>query len=128
METYHLFDAEARFMDIVWREEPLSSRRLTELCETELGWKRTTTYTVLKKLSDRGIVKNEDRTVTALVRREAILADESRQVLERSFQGSLPLFLTSFLGGKKLSEKEADELKRLIDAHRENYGCDEKGI
>lgn len=118
-EPYHLFEAESRFMEIVWREEPLSSRSLTELCESELGWKRTTTYTVLKKLSDRGIVQNEDRTVTSLVRREEVLADESRNVLERSFQGSLPLFLTSFLGGRKLSEREADELKKLIDAHKE---------
>lgn len=119
MEPYHLFDAEARFMDIVWREEPLSSRRLTQLCEKELGWKRTTTYTVLKKLSDRGIVKNEDRQVVSLVKRETILKEESRQVLKRSFQDSLPLFLTSFLGGRRLSGREADELKRLIDAYRE---------
>ncbi len=119
MEKYHLFEAEARFMEIVWREEPLSSRRLTELCEEELGWKRTTTYTVLKKLSTRGIVQNEDRMVTSLVGREVILADESKQVVDRSFQGSLPLFLTAFLGGKKLTEQEAEELKRLIDAHKE---------
>lgn len=122
MKPYHLFDAEVKFMEIVWREEPLSSRRLTELCEAELGWKRTTTYTVLKRLSDRGIVRNEERTVVSLVEREAVLADESRLVVERSFQGSLPLFLTSFLGGKKLSEQEADELKRLIDAYKEGSG------
>lgn len=119
MEKYHLFEAEARFMDIVWREEPLSSRYLTELCEQELGWKRTTTYTVLKKLSERGIVQNADRTVTSLVSQDIVLADESEQVVERSFKGSLPLFLTAFLGGKKLSEHEAEELKRLIDAHKE---------
>jgi len=119
MQTYRLFDAEERFMDIVWREEPLSSRRLTELCEAELGWKRTTTYTVLKKLSERGIVQNRERTVTSLVSREEVLADESRQVLEKSFHGSLPLFLTSFLGGRRLSQQEANELTRLIDEHRE---------
>lgn len=118
MKQYHLFEAENRFMDIVWREEPLTSRRLTELCEEELGWKRTTTYTVLKKLSERGIVRNEERTVTSLVSREAILAGESQQVVQRSFQGSLPLFLTAFLGGKKLTEREAEELKDLIDAHK----------
>ena len=118
MEQYHLFDAESRFMDIVWREEPLSSRRLTELCEEELGWKRTTTYTVLKKLSERGIVRNEKRTVTSLVSREVVLAKESQQVVQRSFQGSLPLFLTAFLGGQKLSASEVDELKKLIDAHK----------
>ena len=118
MKQYHLFEAENRFMDIVWREEPLTSRRLTELCEVELGWKRTTTYTVLKKLSERGIVRNEERTVTSLVSREAILAGESQQVVQRSFQGSLPLFLTAFLGGKKLTEREAEELKNLIDAHK----------
>ena len=118
MKQYHLFEAENRFMDIVWREEPLTSRRLTELCEEELGWKRTTTYTVLKKLSERGIVRNEERTVTSLVSREAILAGESQQVVQRSFQGSLPLFLTAFLGGKKLTEREAEELKNLIDAHK----------
>lgn len=123
MEGYHLFDAETRFMEIVWREEPLSSRRLTQLCEQELGWKRTTTYTVLKKLSGRGIVKNEGRLVTSLVGRETILKEESRQVLRRSFQDSLPLFITSFLGGRRLSAREADELKRLIDAHREKNGA-----
>ena len=119
MEQYHLFEAESRFMDIVWREEPLTSRRLTELCEEEMGWKRTTTYTVLKKLSDRGIVRNEERIVTSLVSRDVILAEESQQVVQRSFQGSLPLFLTAFLGGQKLSEGEAEELKKLIDAHKE---------
>lgn len=123
MEGYHLFEAETRFMEIVWREEPLSSRRLTQLCEQELGWKRTTTYTVLKKLSGRGIVKNEGRLVTSLVGRETILKEESRQVLRRSFQDSLPLFITSFLGGRRLSAREADELKRLIDAHREKNGA-----
>ena len=118
MEQYHLFEAESRFMDIVWREEPLTSRRLTELCEEELGWKRTTTYTVLKKLSERGIVRNEERTVTSLVSRDVILAGESQQVVKRSFQGSLPLFLTAFLGNQKLTEHEAEELKKLIDAHK----------
>jgi len=118
MEQYHLFEAEARFMDIVWREEPLTTRRLTELCEEEFGWKRTTTYTVLKKLSERNIVRNENRIVTSLVSRQIVLAEESQQVVQRSFQGSLPMFLTAFLGGKKLSAHEAEELKKLIDAHK----------
>ena len=118
MEKYHLFEAEARFMEIVWREEPLSSRQLTELCEDELGWKRTTTYTVLKKLSERGIVRNEERIVTSLVSRDVILAGESQQVVDRSFHGSLPMFLTAVLGGKKLSAQEAEELNKLIDAHK----------
>ncbi len=118
MEKYHLFEAESRFMDIVWREEPLTSRRLTELCEKELGWKRTTTYTVLKKLSERGFVRNEERTVTTLISRDVILAEESLKVVERSFKGSLPMFLTAFLGNQKLTEREAEELKRLIDAHK----------
>lgn len=120
MDNGHLFDAEARFMDIVWREEPLSSRRLTQLCEEELGWKRTTTYTVLKKLSEKGFVCNEERMVRSLVPRTQVMEQESRQVLEKNFHGSLPLFLTSFLGGRKLSDREAEELKALIDAHRES--------
>ena len=118
MEEYALGAIESRFADMVWEEAPLSTAELVKICEEELGWKRTTTYTVLKKLSERGIVRNEERTVTSLVSREVVLAKESQQVVQRSFQGSLPLFLTAFLGGQKLSASEADELKKLIDAHK----------
>ena len=118
MEQNRLGTVEARFADIVWANAPLTSGQLVKLCEQELSWKKSTTYTVLKKLSERGIVRNEERTVTSLVSREVVLAEESQQVVQRSFQGSLPLFLTAFLGGQKLSASEAEELKKLIDAHK----------
>ena len=119
MEQYKLFDAEYKFMCIVWDAEPLSTRRLTELCTQNLGWKRTTTYTVLRKLCDRGILQNERSTVSSIVKREQVQKYESEVVVEKTFEGSLPKFIAAFLNNKKLSAAEADELKRLIDNHKE---------
>ncbi len=114
-----LYDAEFRFACIVWKYEPIQSGELAKLCEQELGWKRTTTYTVLKKLCTRGILQNQDSVVTALVKREKVQQYESRAVLEKSFGGSLPKFIAAFLDGAKLSRKEADEIKQLIDRFKE---------
>lgn len=119
MENYKLFDAEMKFMDIVWRNEPLSSRQLAVLCEQRLGWKRTTTYTVLKKLSDRGMVQNEDTIVTALVKREQVQQYESGAVVDRAFGGSLPSFIAAFVSGHGLSEEDAEEIRQLIARCRE---------
>lgn len=115
---WKLYDAEYRMADIVWRNEPLHSRTLAELCQSELGWKRSTTYTVLKKLCNRGILQNQNATVTALVSRAEAQRYEAYALMEKSFAGSLPQFIAAFLGDKKLSGEEAAELKRLIDAHR----------
>jgi predicted transcriptional regulator len=114
-----LYDAEFKFADIVWKNEPVQSGELARLCEKELGWKRTTTYTVLKKLCDRGILKNDSSTVTSLVPRDAVLRYESRTVMDKTFGGSLPAFITAFLSGGNLSDREAEELKSIIDRYRE---------
>jgi predicted transcriptional regulator len=119
MEELKLCGSDYRFMRIVWDFEPVSSGALVQLCAEKLGWKKSTVYTTLKKLCEKGFTQNTNAVVTALVPRERVQAYESAQVVERAFSGSLPQFLVSFLGGRTLSEKEAEELKRLIDAHRE---------
>ena len=120
MEGKRLSYGESRFMDIIWESEPVPSGRLVELCREKLGWKKSTTYTRLRILTEKGYVKNEESVVTALVSRAEIQASESTYVVEQTFSGSLPGFLVSFLGGKTISAKEAEELKKLIDEHRED--------
>lgn len=115
-----LCESDFRFMCIVWDNEPLSSRRLVELCNEKLGWKKSTTYTTLKKLCDKGFAQNVETTVTSLVDKDDVQAYASNRFVENSFSGSLPDFLVSFLGGKKISGKEAEELKHLIDSYRED--------
>lgn len=119
MENLKLCESDYRFMMVVWDSEPVSSGQLVALCAQKLGWKKPTTYTVLRKLSERGLVKNEDTIVTSLVPRQQVQAFESERFVERAFEGSLPQFLVSFLGGKTISEQEAEQIKRLIDAHKE---------
>jgi predicted transcriptional regulator len=119
MKTYQLCDSEYRFMQVVWDAAPVSSGRLVELCGEQLGWKKSTTYTVLKKLCGKGLLQNENAVVTVLAPREAVAAAEAGAFVNRTFGGSLPGFVAAFLGSRTLSEREAAELKRLIDAHRE---------
>lgn len=119
MERYHLCDSEYRFMRVVWAAAPVASGRLAELCREQLGWKKSTTYTVLKKLCGRGLLQNENSTVIVLVPREAVTAEAAGEFVDRTFDGSLPGFLAAFMSGRRLSEREAEELKRLIDAHKE---------
>lgn len=119
MENLKLCESDYRFMLVVWENEPVASGRLVALCAERLGWKKPTTYTVLRKLCERGFLKNEDSVVSAVVLKEQVQAYESGHIVERAFEGSLPQFLVSFLGNRTISEKEAEELKRLIDAHRE---------
>ena len=119
MEIKRLYEGEARFMDIIWDSEPVPSGKLVELCKEQLGWKKSTTYTMIKRMSDKGLVKNEDAVVTALVTREEVRSAESRSVVEQTFAGSLPGFLVSFLGDKPLSREEAEELKQMIDRYSE---------
>lgn len=114
-----LCDSEYRFMMLIWESEPVKSGDLVKISKDRLGWKKSTTYTVIKKLSERGFIKNEDTVVTALVSKEECQAVESDYFMERTFEGSLPGFVAAFLGGKTISAKEAEELKRLIDEHRE---------
>ena len=119
MEGNRLTYGETRLMHLIWNHAPLPSSQLTEICLRELGWKKSTTYTMLKKLVDKGYVQNEKALVTPRISLEAAREEESRYVVETSFSGSLPSFLVSFLGGRTISEQEAEDLKRLIDAHRE---------
>ena len=119
MEMMKLCESDHRFMTVIWDNEPLASGELVAICARERGWKKSTTYTVLKKLCEKGFAKNEDTVVTALIPRDAVQAYESELFMERNFGGSLPGFLTAFLGGKTISAKEAAELKRLIDEHKE---------
>lgn len=121
MNEYKLADMEARFADIIWRSEPIPSPELVRRCEKELHWKKSTTYTVLKKLCDKGIFRNEDAVVTARVGREEFYGQQSRKYVEETF-GSLPRFLTAFFQGKKLSQKEAEELRSYIDRFEEHRG------
>ena len=117
-----LAEGEYRFARIVWEHEPLPSGKLVELSQQELGWKKSTTYTVLKKLVERGVLRNENAVVTAVIPQEEILREESRAVVERTFEGSLPSFLAHFMGGKTISDDEADALKAIIDQYREGNG------
>lgn len=110
-----LFEAEYRFMDLIWELEPVNSIKLAKLCEERLGWKKSTAYNMLRKLADKGLVRNESATVTALVKRAAVQRAESEALMERAFGGSVPLFVATLLGGRKLTRAEAEALKRMIE-------------
>lgn len=118
MAEYKLGEVESIFADIIWNNEPLSSRRLAELAEERLNWKRTTTYTILKRLCDRELFQNNNGTVTSRISREEFYARQSEQFVEDTFQGSLPAFLAAFGSRKKLSDQEIDELQKIIDSMR----------
>ena len=122
MEETRMSNSDYRFMQIVWQHAPVGSGKLVRLCAEELGWKKSTTYTEIKRLSEKGFLKNENAVVEPLISMEEAQKRESGAFVERTFSGSLPGFLAAFLGGKKLSAKEADELKKLIDSHREQEG------
>lgn len=115
MEDYMLGTVESKFASIIWERAPITTKELTRLCEEELGWKRTTTYTVLKKLSERGLFENQGGTVVVKLSREEFYARQSQSYVERSFFGSLPGFLTAFTSGRKLNDKEIAEIKRIIE-------------
>ncbi len=118
MAEYKLGEVESIFADIIWNNEPLSSRRLAELAEERLNWKRTTTYTILKRLCDRELFQNNNGTVTSCISREEFYARQSERFVEDTFQGSLPAFLAAFGSRKKLSDQEIDELQKIIDSMR----------
>ena len=118
MAEYKLGMIETIFADIIWDNEPLSSRRLAELALERLNWKRTTTYTILKRLCERELFQNDAGTVTSLVSRDEFYARQSEMFVEETFHGSLPAFLAAFGSRKKLSDSEIDELQKVIDAMR----------
>ncbi len=119
MDMYTLGVVEARFAKLIWEHEPLSSGELVKLCERELTWKKSTTYTVLKKLCEKGLFRNDGGTVTSLISREAYYAMQSEQFLEETFDGSLPAFVAAFASRKALSPQEVRELQRMIDEFKE---------
>ncbi len=110
---------ETRFADIIWENEPLASSRLVRLCEEKLGWKKSTTYTVLRRLCEKGLFRNENGTVTSLVPGETFHAEQCRQFVDDSFEGSLPAFLAAFMNAGSLSEKEAEEIEAMIRRYRQ---------
>ena len=119
MDTPKIFESEYRFCLILWEHEPVKSSELVRLCKEQLGWKPTTTYTVIKRLSERGVLKNEDTMVSSLVSKDEVQAAEIDELVEKKFEGSLPAFVAAFTRHQKLSEKEIDEVQRMIDRFRE---------
>lgn len=117
MDDTRLGAVESQFADIIWENAPLSSRDLVKLCQQQLEWKKSTTYTVLKKLCDRGIFQNEDGIVTPLVTRQEFHARQSQRFVEETFQGSLPAFISAFASGKKLSPQDVSDIRRMLDEY-----------
>ena len=118
MDTPKVFESEYRFCLILWENEPIKSSELVKKCEEQLGWKPTTTYTVIKRLSERGVLKNENTVVSSLVSKDEVQAAEVDELMEKKFDGSLPAFLAAFTRSRKLSEQEIDEVQRMIDRYR----------
>lgn len=118
MDTPKIFESEYRFCLILWEHEPVTAVELVKLCQDQLGWKRTTTYTVIKRLGERGVLKNEDGKITALVSKEAAQAREISELVDEKFQGSLPAFVAAFTKRRDISDEELDEVQRMIDRIR----------
>lgn len=118
MSTPKIFESEYRFCLILWENEPVKSRDLVALCRDRLGWRPTTTYTVIKRLSERGVLKNEDTVVTSLVTKKEVRAAQIDEMVEKTFEGSLPAFVAAFCDRKKISNEDLDELQRMIDRCR----------
>lgn len=118
MKYYKLAETEEKFAELIWQKEPIGSGDLVKLSEKEMNWKKSTTYTVLKKLCEKEIFQNENAVVSSLISKDKYYANQSIRFVEDTFGGSLPKFLTSFISGKKLSNHQAEELKRLIDEHK----------
>ena len=118
MPTPKVYDSEYKFCQILWANEPVKSRELVRLCQEQLGWKSTTTYTVIKRLSQRGVLKNEDSIVTSLVSKEEVQASQLAELVDKTFDGSLPRFVAAFLNSKPISDAEAAEIRALLDAAR----------
>ena len=118
MDTPKVFESEYRFCLILWENEPIKSSQLVELCKEQLGWKPTTTFTVIKRLSERGILKNENTIVTSLVTKEEVQATELNEMVEKTFEGSLPAFIAAFTKHQKISDEDINALQQMIDNYR----------
>jgi len=117
MAAPKVFESEYRFCLILWEHEPVKSMELVKLCEQELGWKKATTYTVIKRLSERGVIKSEDAVVTSLVSKKEVQQAEMVEMVEKTFEGSLPAFIAAFASHAKLKKEDADKLMQMIDEH-----------
>lgn len=118
MDTPKVFDSEYRFCLILWEQEPISSTKLAALSKERLGWSKTTTYTVIRRLCDRGVIKNENAVVTSLVSKQAVQESELNTLVEKTFEGSLPAFIAAFSRSKKLTDTEVAQLQQLIDTYK----------
>ena len=118
MPTPKVYDSEYKFCQILWANEPVKSRELVRLCQEQLGWKSTTTYTVIKRLSQRGVLKNEDTIVTSLVSKEEVQASQLEELVDKTFDGSLPAFVAAFTRHRNISDREIDEVQAMIDRYR----------
>ena len=118
MDTPKILESEYRFCLILWENEPVKSSKLVELCKERLGWKPTTTYTVIKRLSERGVLKNENTLVTSLVSKDAVQASELNEMVEKTFEGSLPAFFAAFTKQQRLSDADIDAVQEMIDRYR----------
>jgi predicted transcriptional regulator len=122
MQTPKVHESEYRFCLILWEHEPVRSKELVQLCQEQLGWKATTTYTVIKRLSERGVLKNENSVVTSLVSKDAVQAAEIDDLVEKKFQGSLPAFIAAFSRRQTLSDEDIDAVQAMIDRYRKGDG------
>lgn len=118
MGAWKVFESEYRFCLLLWENEPIKSGELAALCREKLGWKASTTYTVIKRLSERGILKNENTVVTSLVSKEEVQQTEIDEMVEKTFEGSLPAFVAAFTKNRKVTEKEIEEIQKMIDRYR----------
>ena len=118
MAEIELGEVQTAFAEIVWKNEPVSSGELVKICRAELDWKKSTTYTVLRKLCEKGLFKNVDGIVSSVMSREQFYSAKSEKFVEDTFNGSLPQFIAAFMSGKKITEKEADEIQKLIDVFK----------
>ena len=119
METPKIFESEYRFCLLLWEYEPINSTHLAHLCREKLGWSKATTYTVLRRLAERGVLKNENAMVTSLVSKQEVQRSRLRQMVDETFEGSVPAFIAAFSHSKRLSKSEVDQLREMIDNYKE---------
>ena len=122
MDVPKIHEGEYRFCLIMWEHEPVTAAELVKLCQEQLGWKRTTTYTVIKRLGEKGVLQNDNGTVTSLVSKDQVQAAELDELVEKTFEGSLPSFVAAFTRHRKLSDREIDQLQAMIDSYRKGEG------
>ena len=118
MEIPKIFESEYRFCLILWENEPVNSTKLVALCKEQLGWSKATTYTVIRRLAERGVLKNENAVVTALVSKEQVQESELEQMVEKTFEGSIPSFIAAFSRSKRLTDQEIAQLQEMIDSYK----------